>query len=98
MCCWALVSAATPLRRSALTPGAVEAHVQPLNQARARHRLWPDRRDVEFGLQERCFHAPLLFLFDFGWVSAMKPTHRGDLLLPVNSLGALWFALSCAPE
>jgi hypothetical protein len=29
---------------------AIQTRVQLLNKARARHRPWPDRRDVEFGL------------------------------------------------
>ena len=35
---------------------AMDARVQSLDQARARHQLWPDRGDMEFGLQEWCGH------------------------------------------
>jgi hypothetical protein len=31
---------------------AVEARVQPLDQAEARDQFWPDGGDIEFGFQE----------------------------------------------
>ena len=36
---------------------AVEARVQRLNQARARHQVGARWRDIEFGLQEGRFHT-----------------------------------------
>ena len=35
---------------------AVQASVQPLDQARTRHQFGPGGGDIEFGLQERCGH------------------------------------------